>query len=363
MRTMNHELQTAAVDFYTYPSVGYDDWRYAFQTAQVRTIQMQMLSRATLLDMANAQDFQAAVGLLSATEYALPQAGRDFAEVQQVLSARRQAARELFADLMLDEPLVHLFRTRDDFANIRLAVRRALTERPIGTDYSPDGNFPPEQFQEVFEQDNYDLLPDYLQDAVEQATLAYYQSAGPTSGQDKDIRQIDYAIDNIQARYKLNRAWQLKSIFLLSLFRIQIDLTNIRTVLRLKFREAEQVPRIAGTKADVFFQGGYIEPERLHHGLEFGYESLGSLFAVTPYHRIVESGANYLAQNKSFLGIEQQCDEHLTGFLQLTVTITAGPQPIIAYLLMKEHEIRTVRLILTAQKNHLDTKLIVDRIS
>jgi vacuolar-type H+-ATPase subunit C/Vma6 len=43
--------------------------------------------------------------------------------------------------------------------------------------------------------------------------------------------------------------------------------------------------------------------------------------------------------------------------------ITAGPQPIIAFLLMKENEIRTVRLILTAKKNHLDTKLILDRIS
>jgi len=360
---MNHELRTPAVDFYTYPPVGCDDWRYAFQTAQVRTIQLQMLSRATLLDMANAQDFQAAAGLLSATEYALPRAGRDFAELEQVLSARRQAVRQLFSELMLDEPLVHLFRTRDDFANIRLAARRALTEKPIGTDYSPDGNFPPEQFEQVFEQENYDLLPYHLQDAVEQATLAYYQSADPTSGGEKDIRQIDYAIDNVQAEYNLNRAWQLKSVFLLGLFRIQIDLTNIRTMLRLKFTEAEQVPRIAGTKGDAFFKGGYIELERLHHGLELGYESLGPLFFVTPYHRVVETGANYLVQNKSFLGVEQQCDEHLTGFLRLTVLITAGPQPIIAYLLMKEHEIRTVRLILTAKKNHLDTKLILDRIS
>jgi len=30
---------------------------------------------------------------------------------------------------------------------------------------------------------------------------------------------------------------------------------------------------------------------------------------------------------------------------------------------LKENEIRTVRLILTAKKNNLDTKLILDRIS
>jgi len=66
--------------------------------------------------------------------------------------------------------------------------------------------------------------------------------------------------------------------------------------------------------------------------------------------------------NKSFLKTEQQCEQHLTGFLKTTVSITAGPQPLVAYLLMKENEIRMVRLILTAKKNFLDTKLILDRI-
>jgi len=86
------------------------------------------------------------------------------------------------------------------------------------------------------------------------------------------------------------------------------------------------------------------------------------LFFVTPYHHVVEAGANYLNSDKSFLKVEQQCDESLTGFLKTTIQITAGPQPIIAYLLMKENEIRKVRLILTAKKNSLDTKLILDRI-
>jgi len=51
------------------------------------------------------------------------------------------------------------------------------------------------------------------------------------------------------------------------------------------------------------------------------------------------------------------------GFLRSTLQITAGPQPVIAYLLMKENEIRRVRLILTAKKNYLDTKLILDRVA
>ena len=300
--------------------------------------------------MANAENFEQAADLLSGSEYALPRGGKDFAEVEEILQQRRAAVRELFSDLMLDEPTVELFRTRDDFANLRLAVRRTMTEKPLGTDYSSGGNVPPELIEQIFSEEDVfskPVFPDYVQEAVEQAVLAYYQQ--------KDIRRIDYAIDSVQAQYNLRQARRLRSVFLLGFFRIQIDLTNIRTMLRLKFTESEQ--------PNVFLEGGFIELERFRHGLELGYEALGPLFFVTPYHRIVDTGANYVASNKSFLRVEQQCDEHLTGFLKSTVLITAGPQPIIAFLLMKENEIRTVRLILTAKKNHLDTKLILDRIS
>ncbi len=347
---MPEVAEQAILDFYTYPPIGGDDWRYAFETAQVRALEMQMLSRAALLDMANTESFRQAADLLSGTEYALSQGGKDFAEVEDILQQRRTEVRQLFSDFMLDEPIVEFFRTRDDFTNMRLAVRRTLTEKPLGTDYSGDGNVPPGLFEQIFaEESEFDrpVYPDYVRQAVEQAVLSYYQN--------KDIRQVDYAIDSVQAQYNLKQARLLNNLFLVNLFRIHIDLTNIRIMLRLKFTESEQ--------RNVFLEGGFIELERFRHGAELGYEALGPLFFVTPYHRIVDTGANYLASEKSFLRIEQQCEEHLTGFLKSTVLITAGPQPIIAFLLMKENEIRSVRLILTAKKNHLDTKLIMDRIS
>ena len=340
------QTEDAILDFYTYPPIGGDDWRYAFETARVRAMELAMLSRATLHDMANAPGFEQAADLLSGSEYALQGAG-NFAAVETMLQERRAAVRYLFADLMLDKPLVELLKSRDDFANLRLALRRMLTDKPLGADYSPEGNVSPDLFGDVFEQENYDLLPPYMADAVERGVLGYYQN--------KDVRRIDYAIDAAEAQYNLKRARKLRSVFMEGLTKIRIDLTNIRTMLRLKFTESEQ--------RNVFLEGGFIELDRFGHGLDLGYEALGPLFFVTPYHYIVDAGAGYLASDGSFLRVEQQCEEHLAGFLKSTVQVTAGPQPIIAYLLLKENEIRTVRLILTAKKNSLDTKLILDRIA
>jgi V/A-type H+-transporting ATPase subunit C len=344
---MEYEQRTAVLDFYTYPPVGSDDWRYVYQSAQVRALEMQMLTRAAFHDMANAQNFQAAIDLLSSTEYSIPRTGKSFTEIENVLSQRRSDVRSLFEELIIDKSLIHLFRTRDDFANLRLAVRRALTEKPVGSDYSADGNFQPEQIEQALKEENPTVFPDYMEDTVKQAVLAYYRN--------KKIPDIDHAVDAAQAKYNLEQAHRLKSIFLLGLFKIQIDLTNIRTMLRLKFTESEQ--------RNVFLKGGFLEMERLQRGVELGYEAIALLFFLTPYYRLVEAGAAYLSSDKSFLKLEQQCGQHLTGFLKSTIQITAGPQPIIAYLLLKENEIRNVRLILTAKKNDLDTKLILDRIT
>ncbi|OHB65134.1 MAG: hypothetical protein A2Y77_02500 [Planctomycetes bacterium RBG_13_62_9] len=337
-------------EFYRYPSVGVEDYRYQYPTALVRVLELQMVSRATLADMANTQDFKQAAELLSGTEYALPTT-IDGAPLEEVLQARRTAIRDLFADLIVDEPIVQLFRSRDDFANLRLAVRRAVTDRPIGADFSPDGNVSPKQFEQVFAEENYDLFPDYLRAATERAVLAYYQN--------KDIRQIDYAIDDAQSEHNLATARTLKSVFLLNLFRIEIDLTNIRTMLRLKFAGAES----AYFDERVFLKAGFLELDRLRHAMDLSFEAMGPLFYITPYHELVEAGAGYLASQKSFLKLEQRCDEHLLGYLRKTLEIVAGPQPVIAFLLMKEHEIRMIRLILTAKRNNLDTKLILDRVA
>lgn len=334
-------------DFFTYPPVGEDDYAYMFQTAQVRSMETQMLTRTALSDMANASDFASAAGSLSGTEYTFPQ-GAGGAEVETILRQRRAAVRSLFDDLMLDEQIVEVFRSRDDYANLRLILRRVLTDKPVGADYGDEGNVPPEMLRQAFEEQNFSVLPESVQSAIDQATLAYYQN--------KNIRQIDNAIDHAQASYKLAAARVVDGAeFLTNLFRIQMDLTNLRTMLRVKFLQAD--PR------DVFVEGGFIEIDRLKQGIDLPYEALAPLYFSTPYHHIVEAGAGYVAANGSFLKTEQQCDDYLLGYLKQTGQIASGPQPVIAFLLAKEHEIRTVRLILTAKRNNLDTKLITDRLA
>ncbi len=248
---MKLNQEQGLIDFYRYPAIGAEDWRYVWATAQVRVLETLMLTRGTLLNMADAPDLGGAVELLGSTEYALTGRGSGLAQIEEMLLGRRGAVRELFIDLMLDSELAEILKAREDFANMRLAVRRVVTERPVGTDYSDAGSVPAEQFEEIFEQEDYGRFPEYLQDAVEEAILGYYQK--------KDIRQIDYGIDKVASAYVLKTAESLGSVFLLSLFRTRIDLTNIRTMLRLKMAERDE--------RNLFIRGGFVGIDRFLHGL------------------------------------------------------------------------------------------------
>lgn len=332
--------------FYRYPPLGPEDWQYAYQTAKVRVLEMAMVSRAMFVDMANAASFAEAAELLAGTEYSVD-AGASSDEIEQMLMARRSETRQLFAELMLDEQIVQFLRMREDFTNMRLAIRRVVTEKPLGLDYSNEGNVPAEEFEEIFEQENYERFPGYLQDAVEAAVLGYYEN--------KDIRRIDYELDRVEAQVRLKEALKYKNEFILSLVRIRIDLYNIRTMFRLKMAGREE-------ETGFFVWGGFVDPHKFVQGLETGYEAIAQLFFATPYYELMEAAIPYLRSEHSFLALEKECEDYVKGFLRMAASITAGPQPVTAYFLMKEAEIRTVRMVLTGKKNGLSSKLILDRL-
>ncbi len=336
---------SAQVDFYRYPSIGPDDWRYAFATGKVRSLETQLLDRVTLADAVNADRFETATEILSGSEYALsPKA--DDREIDQMLLDRRSEARRLFMNLMIDQEIVQMLRAREDFTNMRLAVRRVVTDKPLGLDYNPEGTVPAEEFEEIFAQEHYERFPDYLQEAVEAAVLGYYEN--------KDIRQIDYAIDRVEADWRIRECRRLGSEFGLSLNRIRIDLYNIRTLMRLKFAERDERFH--------FFPEGFVEPYRFVQGLDHNYESLAPLFYATPYFELVEEGVRYFKDKQSFLALERGCEDYLVGFLKTARILAAGYQPVVAYFLVKETEIQTVRMILVGKKNGLEPSLLMDRL-
>ncbi len=344
---MNSVQQQNVLHFSLYPPLGDEDVRYIFAAAQVKTLAEKFFDSAFFAELANSNSFKEAVELLNGTDYALAASATD-EDVEKLLCDRRREAKKLVSHLLIDEKIIEFLQARSDFANMRLAIRRLVLEKPLGSpaDYCDQGNIPVDQFEIVFEQEDYTTLPTYLQEAVEAGVLGFYKN--------KNVRDIDIAIDKVEAEFQLENASQAGSIFLVELMKMYVDINNIRTMMRLKFT---QMP-----DGNIFMPGGYIDPARLDQIMDIGYDGLAQAFAATPYYHILEAGAAYMQSHNSFLKLEAAAERHFIGYLRSTDQITAGHQPIVAYLLRKEHEIRMVRMVLACKKAQIESKVINDRI-
>lgn len=340
--------QQNVLHFSLYPPIGQEDWRYTFATAQIRTLSEKLFDATFFNELANSGGFKEAVELLGGTEYSISDTATN-AELEQLLCDRRREVKKLVNSLLIEEKIIEFLKARSDFANMRLAVRRLVLERPLGnlTDYCDQGNIPTDQFELVFEQEDYTTLPPYLQEAVEAGVMGYYKN--------KNVRDIDIAIDKTEAEFQLANAADADSVFLVELMKMYIDINNIRTVMRLKFTQMQD--------RDVFMPGGYLDAGRLNQAVDIGYDGLTQAFAATPYYSIIEAGAGYMQSENSFLKLEGAGDQHFLGFLKSTDQITAGHQPIVAYLFRKEHEIRMIRMVLACKKSQIEPKIILDRLA
>ena len=186
--------------------------------------------------------------------------------------------------------------------------------------------------------------------AVQDAIVAYYD--------DKNPRNIDLAVDRGAIMYRRALAAELKNEYLLGLCALLADLNNIRSMARLKWLE-ENSKLLART----FLPGGSIELSRLQGALAASWEAISTMFFATPYTQIIEHGLGCLVADDSFLHLERYCDDYLTDYLRATNQVVAGPEPLVAYLLGAEQEIRSVRLILSAKQANLPADSIRDRLA
>lgn len=337
---------TNALNISMLPDVGENDWKFAFHAGLVRSMETSLLSAAVFGDMAAAADLSGAVEMLSGTEYTMPQSKVCLADIEKMLADKKQQLAAFFADLLRESPVCVLPAMLADMSNLRLAIRRFVTERPIGTDYCPCGSQNVNVYEAVFGQNDYSFLPVYMQRAIEDGILAYYS--------DKDIRAIDYAVDQRQFDAIAELGRQAGCPYLCGLASVQADLTNIKTILRKKIVGDES---LAG-----LLSGGYIDTDKLKAAALGAQEQFSGICFATPYGGIIDAGIDYLVKQNSFLKLEAMCDKYLADCCDMAGRITAGIQPVIAYFYKKSDQIRKVRMVLTAKSNRLDKQLILDRL-
>jgi V/A-type H+-transporting ATPase subunit C len=168
---------------------------------------------------------------------------------------------------------------------------------------------------------------------------------------------MDIAIDRFMFAHFLDVAASYGAVYVNAIVRTWIDLANIRTFMRARFLGME-----SRSLQGMLFEGGFTNLEDFTQTFALPLEEVLPRFAFSPYKRIIEVGGTTLEAQKSFVSLEREIDSYLVSFLRLARYFTFGLEIVLAYALVRQNEIRAMRVILAAKDKGLTGDVIKERI-
>jgi len=335
--------------------------RYGYASGRLRVLETRLLNRTAIIRLLEADSAQEVLRLLSEGEYgaALSEISdpSDFEKALEIEMGRTYA---LVDELSVDPSLTSIFQIRWDFHNLKVLLKASyLKELAPKTDdiLVSFGTVPVEDIKLTIEPEaekKGGKLPDYLINALDDARAKYEASQDP--------QIIDIIIDNHLYSFMYDRVADYPNPFLKSYFEAVADLNNIKNFIRIKI--------LGGSIRmldNVLLPHGNLDKKLFLQQFEETIENfIADLVAAdlvrTPYMNLVAEAIRGWEEEHSLATFEKLVDNYLINYIKPAQYIIFGVEPLIAYLLAKEHEIKLIRIIMTGKINDLPIEIINERL-
>lgn len=312
---------------------------YIYQVARIRAKELTLLSSAFIRQLLSAKTVEEALKLLKEKAWGAEAADN----IEELLRGEREKTWELMREMVEDMSVFDVFLYNNDYHNLKAAMKAALTEEESTGIYVDEGTVPLKIIKQAVQENDMSVLPERMQEV---AKKAYYILLHTGDSQQSDVILDKAALDDIYAA-----ARRAKNEFLRMYGEVVVACADIKIAVRAN-----------RTGKDIrFLREALADCESLNIDL-LGKAALDSEKAIADYLEITEYRDGVPALLKSISAFEVWCDNYLIKAMKSQLSEPFGIGPLAAYILARENEIKTVRLILAGKQNQLDAGVIDERI-
>jgi len=329
----------------------HDEFEYTRFVSQLRVLETRLLTRSQLLRMVEAPDAEAAFRLLAETEYAAAVAAAGSpAEYEVALSSELSRVFTMLRRNAPEPDLVWVLGLGYDWLNLKTVLKAALAAKPVEAhQLVAAGNLPHEQLMAIARGGSLEVLPEPYRSAGTAAARAF--------GTTGDPQEIDFVLDAVRftsiGRLATAHGFELVA----KVAQATADLVNLRTALRLRLLRAG-----ASALDRAFVAGGSIDKSRLAAAMVLEPEEMAVALAGVSHSDVFAAGVASYRQTGSLAQFEKLMDDRVLSLVHAARYTAFGPDPIIAYLLAKEAEIKNLRIVFTGKLNQLPENSIRERL-
>ena len=324
--------------------------KYLYSVTRTRALETKLLDKAKIERMIEARNADEVIKILYETEYAGSISEmKSIDDYESVLSKELLNTYKLLAEISPVPELTNLFQMRYDIHNLKTLLKSSYLDEENDELLSEIGTIPVQQLKGMVKDKNFVDLDPVLRECVEEVVGEFTVNPDP--------QLIDIALDKglYNLMYKVAR--DNKSSFLTDYISSQIDLINIKSLVRVKSmgygREFLKKVILDNGKLDYAFFSNIFDES---------LETLIDRLAYKDYGKVVEEGISNYMRTKSLTRFEKLSDDFIFELAKKGKYVAFGIEPLIGYLMAKENETKIIRMIMVGKINEIPNELIRERL-
>lgn len=315
--------------------------KYIYAVARVRALEMALFSQTTIEQLISQKSYQDCIQFLIEKGWGDSDASAQDAET--ILNRELEKTWALMKEMVPDTEAFDVLLIEDSFHNLKAAIKTVVDGEVQANVFYDNTAVSGEALIEIIKNKDFSSLPENMRAC---AAEAYECLVHTGDGQMCDVIIDRAALQAMMEATKKNGDVLLKEYAetVVAVADIKIAVRSVKTQKGMEFMKRAMAPCSS------------INTERLAKAALSGIQDVIHYLEETPY----AGGAAALSDSSS--AFERWCDNRIIETIrpQKYNSFTIGP--LVAYILARQNEIKTVRIVLTGKLNHLSDEAIRERV-
>ena len=318
------------------------DTKYAYAVARIRAMELSLFSSSTLDQLMALKTYESCLQFLTEKGWGDQDTGMD---AEAILTREKEKTWNVVRDLLKKEDagIINVLSYENLFHNLKAAIKETVTSDHHGNIYFDNCAIGGKEMARIVAERDWQALPANMRAAAEEAYETFLHTR---DGQLCDIIVDRAALEAIYAEGEkaadpVIRAYAESTVAVAD---IKIAVRSQKTAKSLEFIKRAMAPCAS------------LSVERLSSAALSGMDAICEYLEGTAY----AGGAEALRESPS--AFERWCDNQLMEAIKPQKYNPFSAGPLVAYVLARENESKTVRIILTARLNELPEEQIRERI-
>ena len=318
------------------------DKQFPYAVARVRVKELSLLNNQIIEQLIGAGSYEDCLRLLSEKGWTGESGSSANASLEEILQNERKKTWDFVSEILDDLTPFDVFLYQNDFHNLKAAIKSVCSGLKRDNVYLSGGRVPAETIYKACSEKEFSLLPENMREAAEKAYHTFLETS--------DGQLSDMIIDKAALEAIFKAGQKSDSDVIREYAELICATSNIKTALR-----CAMVHKKAGFIEEILADCRSLDKKMLAKAAGTSVEEIYEYLDKTRYGSAVE----LIRQSPS--AFEKWCDDILTEKIrpQKANPFTIGP--IAAYILARENEIKTVRVVLLCKKNGIAESVIRER--